>query len=264
MLLVNYQSFRAGNPRSGLINLEMEVRPNLFPPSFLFLALTIQGTKSKVLGHDAERGGWSVPTSANQFKSKYHNYPNTDGANAVIWDPSPYDVRMPAAVYNMSVRDRPATLDGDWLTTGPVEFDQLPYGAGAVCYTDADAGWVVREIDNYALGIANGLANTNDPHPAEQHAYKDHRFGSRMIHFGDLTYMEALLTKRPMTEDQFGRTYGEAPTFTISMIDPNWIFTDVPNSTLQTLELKLLWGDTAEPIQDVGPYPVQVTLIASQ
>jgi hypothetical protein len=261
MLLVNYGSPAAGNPRSGLINLEMELRPNLYPPSFLFLALTIQGTKSKVLGHGAERGGWSVPTSANQFKSQYDNLPKT-GAN---YEYSPYDVRQPASVNNMAVKDRTFVVEGGWLNKGVVpteQFDQLPFGAGAVAYTDAALGWIVREIDNYALTPGVTLGNTN-PAGGPYDPDLDHRWGSRMIHFGDLVYMTAPATKRPRGDKQFGQ-FKEAPTFTVSMIDPNWIYTDVPNSTLQTLDLKLLWGDTAEPIYDVSPYPVQITMIASQ
>ena len=258
MLLVNYASRANGNPRSGLINVEMTIRPNLYPPSFLFLALTIQGTRSKVLGHEAERGGWSVPTSANQFKSQYDNYPNSTVTN---YEYSPFDVRQAASVNNMAIKDR----TDDWLDKGAdkeVQFDQLPYGAGATVYTHPDIGWIVREIDNYALTPNVDLVNTNADGIAYNHD-KDHRWGSRMIHFGDLTYMTAQATKRPRGKKQFGQ-FNEAPTFTISMIDPNWIFTDVPNSTLQTLDMKLLWGDTAEPIEDVSPYPVQITLIASQ
>jgi hypothetical protein len=262
MLLVNYGSRAGGNPRTGLINLEMELRPNLYPPSFLFIALTIQGTKSKVLGHEAERGGWSVPTSANMFKSQYDNLPKSlDGT----YEYSPYDVRQPAAVNNMWIKNRTNVVEGGWLNKGvPAEqFDQLPFGAGAVVYTDAAIGWEVREIDNYALTPGPTLINGNaagNPYDPDV----DHRWGSRLVHFGDLVYMMAQATKRPRSSKQFGLQYGEAPTFTLSMIDPNWIFTDVPNSTLQTLDMKLLWGDTAKPIYDVSPYPVQITLIASQ
>ena len=264
MLLVNYQSFHSGHPRLGLINVEMEVRPNIFPPSFLFLALTIQGTKSKVLGHAAERGGWSVPTSANQFKSKYDNLPKSDKER---FNYSPYDVRQPAAALNLPVNKRTYVVEGSWLNKGEPsnQFDQLPFGAGATAYTDSgEAGFIIKEIDNFSLTTAPTLNNQGKIIGSQDYDYDlDHRWGSRLVLFGDTKYKTAPATKRPRGDKQFGQ-FNESPTFTVSMIDANWIYTDVPNSTLQTLGLKLLWGDTADPVTDTSPYPVQITMIASQ
>ena len=242
----------------------MEVRPNIFPPSFLFLALTIQGTKSKVLGHAAERGGWSVPTSANQFKSKYDNLPNSDKER---FNYSPYDVRQPAAALNLPVNKRTYVVEGSWLNKGEPsnQFDQLPFGAGATAYKDSgEAGFIIKEIDNFSLTTAPTLNNQGKIIGSQDYDYDlDHRWGSRLVLFGDTKYKTAPATKRPRGDKQFGQ-FNESPTFTVSMIDANWIYTDVPNSTLQTLGLKLLWGDTADPVTDTSPYPVQITMIASQ
>ena len=90
------------------------------------------------------------------------------------------------------------------------------------------------------------------------------RLGSNIIHFGDLTTQTALKHKSKNQAFDNGGAVSEAPTFTVSMIDPNWIYTDVPNSTLQTLDVVLMWGDTSENVVGASAYPVQVTLVAGQ
>jgi hypothetical protein len=42
------------------------------------------------------------------------------------------------------------------------------------------------------------------------------------------------------------------------------VFTDVPNSTVQSLSIQMMWGDTNKNVEEVSGYPVQFTMIASQ
>ena len=262
MCLVNYIA-AIDDRRTGMINMEMPLEPNMFAPSFMFLALTTQGTKSKVLGHKAERGGWAVPTSANQIKSKYDNLPSikTHGS-AYSYDS--LQVRQVPFLLNLMKVDREFNEKFVYLADAnnnnlppSVTFDQLPYGANAVAAINpGDNTQQVTELHNFALTTNAGFEYVNDT------PENNHRLGSRMIHFGDLQYQTALAHKPPRSDKQFGTL--EAPTFTVSMIDPNWLYTDVPNSTLQTIDIKLLWGDTSENVPDRAANPVQITLIASQ
>ncbi len=57
--------------------------------------------------------------------------------------------------------------------------------------------------------------------------------------------------------------YRQSSVFTTSMIEPNWIYTSTENATLQTFDVKLMWGDTSEPVDAVTAQPVQFTVIAS-
>ena len=59
----------------------------------MFLQLTAQGTKSKILGQGDERGGWAVPTPQNQWCSKYENFPT-----GKRFDESVHSVRLMPAV----------------------------------------------------------------------------------------------------------------------------------------------------------------------
>jgi hypothetical protein len=254
----------AGNAdhRLGIVDFTMPIPPNMYPPSFLFLQLTAQGTKTKVLGHSAERGGWSVPCAANQFKSKWDNFPKVSGGTYA------YDLRQARnvpALLNAQV----ATANAEFIyekyhTAGnngpllqPARFDQIPYSAFTGVGPGAFAGFL--QMNNYSLVPIPNATGT------AANKVTDARFGSRIIHFGDLISQKAMAQKKP--REQFGiagRAVVEAPTFTVSMIDPTWIYTDVPNSTLQSLDCLLMWGDTSENITDVCANPVQISLIASQ
>ena len=260
--LVNYKMAgtapnNADLHRSGLIELTMDLEPNLFAPSFMFLALTTQGTKSKILGHASERAGWAIPTSANQFTSKYDNFPGFSGGGAYTY--SAYEVRQVPSLLNLSPQMRQAAVDdadADEVFKDLIcnRFDQLPWEPNEDAWSSADNTIHIKEINNFSL-VRNTDMNAG------------HRTGSRMIFFGDLQNMEAQARKAPRSAKQFGlsgESMTQAPTFTVSMIDPNWLYTDVPNSTVQTLDVQVMWGDTAENVSDDSPYPVQFTLIASQ
>ena len=263
IILVNYRMLPT-NDRTGLVNVTMPLPPNLYAPSFMLKGLTAQGTRSKVLGHDAERAGWAIPTSSNQFKSKYNNFPGVENGP---WTYSPYDVRQPAGLLNMSPLDREDKVKGDgtykdWLAhdgaLGP-QFDQIPWDPTSVVYEAPGDAWNVLEIDNYSLVPA--------PDAHLDHYNAGHKLGSRMLHFGDPLTQTAQGHKAPRSSRQFGLTgesMTEAPTFTVSMIDPNWIYTDVPNSTVQSIDVVIMWGDTSENVSGSSAYPVQVTLVAGQ
>ena len=84
-----------------------------------------------------------------------------------------------------------------------------------------------------------------------------------MIHYGSLENMSALSEASP--RKKFGNgNFSSSPSFTVSMITPSWIYTDVPNSTVQTLDVQLMWGDTARNIVDIVAQPCQFSIIASQ
>ena len=51
--------------------------------------------------------------------------------------------------------------------------------------------------------------------------------------------------------------------FTVSMIEPNFVYTSTENVTIQTFHLRLLWGDTSEVVEGESPNPVQFSLVAS-
>ena len=269
IILVNYEPSVAGGPgRLGILNFTMSIPPKLYAPSFMYLALTTQGTRSRVLGHDAERGGWAVPTAANQFKSKWDNFPGFD--KGMEYDYEAYQIRQMPAILNYAPKDR--EIRSEFLMAvkqpgaAPTEddrdghmFDQLPYGADANVFVDANDNTAnITELHNFSLSRNGAFENGGA-------SETNHRFGSRMIHFGDLHHQKAMAEKRPRDDKQFGlEQMQESPTFTVSMIDPNWIFTDVPNSTIQSLDIQLLWGDTNTNVTDVVAQPVQFTLIASQ
>ena len=65
-----------------------------------------------------------------------------------------------------------------------------------------------------------------------------------------------------------GRGYGIgrgrlSQVFTVSLIEPNWIFCKVENSTVQSLDVQLLWGDTSEEVQGSIGNPTQFSIICS-
>jgi hypothetical protein len=263
MILVNYRG--SGRPdtaagRLGLLDFTMNIPPNLYAPSFMFLQLTAQGTKSKVLGHDAERGGWSIPTSSNQFKSKHDNFPGYESVGFVY---DKLDVRQCPALFNLSefLRETCEVFVTNKSADGAMahRFDQIPFDPEGVVF-QTGAGVQITELNNFALRT-NAQFLVGDVN----NSLTNHRYGSRMMHYGDLVSMTALAEKAPRKKKQFDiGTYASAPTFTVSMIDPNWIYTDVPNSTVQSISILLMWGDTNKNVEETSAYPVQFTMIASQ
>jgi len=289
IILVNYlcavdQQVPGIPTRTGLIDFTMPIQPNMYPPSFMFLQLTAQGTKTKVLGHNAERGGWSVPCAANQFKSKYDNFPGFDKGYTTFVYNEKQARNIPAMMnrqqgayavsgayyyeYQTKQENNPLwpgagqpnpnnypefLFPDDGNLPQSERFDQIPYDPASVV-----VGEIYPELRNYSLVINTDFAG-------EAAGDNNHKFGSRMIHYGDIATQTCLAHKNPREDKQFGmQQVVEAPTFTVSMIDPNWIYTDVPNSTLQSLNCLLMWGDTSENVEDTCANPVQFSMIASQ
>ena len=63
VLIKSHQTNNAPLAFSGLARYTGAVQPNLDPPSFMYLQMTVPGTRSKILGMSDERGGWAVPTA---------------------------------------------------------------------------------------------------------------------------------------------------------------------------------------------------------
>jgi hypothetical protein len=262
--LVDYKYSEHENKGSGIIEMPMYLPPNMYPPAFLFMNLTTQGTKTKMLGHDAERGGWSVPCAANEFRSGHDNFPWALGSNADVLEYSVDQVRNMPMLMNIGRAD--------------YALDAAKNGADAIYYQDDNPQIclfdpVCRNPEGVALNFAGVTALCEDDYslvinlgaPVPAAGWTDQfKFGSRMIHYGDTVRQTAVSWAPPRKKFGDGHVASSSPTFTVSMITPMWIYTDVPNSTVQTLDVQLMWGDTAKNVDDATAEPCQLSLIASQ
>ena len=279
---------KATDPGSNIIQLSMYTTPNLFPPSFLFLNLLAQGTKTRVLGHESERGGWAVPCASNEFVSSHDNYPwNTEPPAGALAEYSFYQVRNMPMLLNLQKPELAKEVAKGGGTQTSVFFQDVGGVPGSmfdpkVPYPEVNAfdgdanhprypGITVKSEDNFSLAINTDLATIENPVPAGapsgtqpvKDMAKQFKFGSQMIHYGDLEFVEAPAMSLP--RKRFGNgVVSAAPTFTVSMITPMYIYTDVPNATVQTLDVQLMWGDTAQNVDDTASEPCQFSLIASQ
>jgi hypothetical protein len=121
---------------------------------------------------------------------------------------------------------------------------------------DADALVnAVRGIDNFdCTNVATAsrmirLGQTTLPAPGPS-AYKFPRSGTNTLGGGG--------------SSGFGQgPFRRSPVFTVSMIEPNWIFTTMENATVQTFDIQLLFGDTSDPIDASAGNPVTFSIIAS-
>ena len=65
-------------------------------------------------------------------------------------------------------------------------------------------------------------------------------------------------------DKSFGCGYNrDSPTFTTSLVQPQFLFTSTENATIQTFDVRLLFGDTSEGVVSTSGHPVQFSLIAS-
>ena len=239
MVVVNYNGDPGG--ATGLVECEMSLQPNLDPPSVLYLQLSVPGTRSKILGQSAERGGWAIPTDSSAYVSKYMNLPNMEKYHPLM-------VRqMPALTAdNFNIIWAPGSGEGEndaGLAGSGYNFDPYPLGNK---YDGID------QVDNFSLTGGNK---------------------SRMIIFGGTQgNPEAKCRKFPrsMSEEgggpdkSFGCGYNrDSPTFTTSLVQPQFLFTSTENATIQTFDVRLLFGDTSEGVVSTSGHPVQFSLIAS-
>ena len=118
-------------------------------------------------------------------------------------------------------------------------FDPIPIGA-------AVGG--INQLDNFALTGANM---------------------SRMIQFGGTNVLkpEAPHRKFPRGGGNV-KAFGQgdvraSPVFTTAFTDPQFIYTSTENATIQTFDVKVMFGDTSDLIHSVCGHPIQFSLIAS-
>ena len=283
--LVNYKwdinvNPQPANLKSQIIQVTMQVAPNMYAPSMMFLNLTTQGTKTKVLGHEAERGGWAVPCDAADFTSVFTNYPWLSQDVGV--DEREYSVDQARNIpFLMNLKTQSLASEGAKTANiyyhgdEPLQFDAVPLNPEGVVFSRNVQGVTQNFLceDNYSL-VTNGPGSVNvfqkviDPTNGEGLA-DTFKFGSRMIHYGTIDatrYPHAPAVASPRSKfGPFHRGFSTSPAFTVSMITPMWIYTDVPNSTVQTLDVQLMWGDTSENIvTGFSVQPFQISLIASQ
>ena len=272
---------------TGVWTITAPLQPNLSPPSMMYLQLTVPGTRSKILGQSDERGGWAIPTPSNQFVSTYLNYP---------LGPHPYHRRMvrkkPVVrsnlTFNFHMRQRGlgANRNGNGYNMDPFPVGYSANAVGVVTrmwpkpFAQANAppvyGWAGGAAMPAALLADSVVANTNDvPNMRNWNVDNNAMPYSPLIGFGEETS-----NKKPMkrlsgyyggtTNSMTGVNSGfgcsktrNNPFFTVSLIEPNFIFTTTENTTMQTFDMRLMWGDTSETVDGLSGYPCQFSIIAS-
>ena len=250
--LVNYNintglPLPAPNRSSGLIEFNADIPPNLDPPSFLYLQLTVPGTRSKILGQSDERGGWALPTTQNQYISQYENLPGGETYH-------PMNARTMPAVgdvqeYNLYFANVGAGAGAAVNVDGiGFNFDPIPIVVGGPGGFPWLANWRLTGGNKSRFiifgGIKNGVHDIGEPVS---------RRLLRCNYTGE---------KSPSTALGVG-LMRQSAVFTTTLIEPNWVYTSVENATMQTFDIQLLYGDTSEKVESSTGQPVQFTLIAS-
>ncbi len=260
--LVNYTNANGIPQESGLFGLGMTIAPNLDAPSMLYLQLTVPGTKTKILGQADERGGWAIPTPSNAYVSTWDNAPTgtryTVGQSRFM----PYvdaQAQLPA----------PAFTNALYLT-----YQTNAPAAAPAALAAADAArrkLMGRDGLGYNFDPIPHAGDT--PNPAVNNLCPVNDFGPQtctMIKFKNKSdfHKRARVSHRTTLGGLPCAGFGAGmtrinPVFTTSMIEPNWIYTQTSDSTIQTFDVELLWGDTSEPIHTSNGHPVQLSIIAS-
>ena len=265
-LLVNYTNLDGAV--MNIIDGEMTFKPNLQPPNFLLLTLTAQGTRTKSLGHDVEKGGWAIPTPSNGYVSKFDNLPHG------------------AAFHMRNVRtlpfvERAGGAHDDQFAAYQNSFD-LPFNSTAI-----PANGALRPPHGFAYDAPPLTNDGNDsplgptfPDPnlfiAGRQYLPIHNFSqaaratfahpsTRIIFRSQAEeHKKPRAVHVPENSRAFGRGNFRLPAdFTVSMIEPSWIYTTVTDATVQTLNFQVSWGDTQECIDETSGQPSQFTIIAS-
>jgi len=254
--LINYVCTLAGAGAVGMFAFRMSIPPCLDPPAMLYLQLTVPGTRTKILGQEDERGGWAVPTPPNNFLSKFDNLPKQALYSEYQCRSMPYIELAPAGQKLIRWGAAYANQGAVNLADGiGYNFDCIPDGA------DNQVGGI-RWIDNFdctnaasaskmiMFGItrAQPAASIRDP---KAPAYKYPKMDRLQAEGG-----------RPSVGFGMG-VFRRSGVFTASMIEPNWVFTDTEDSTIQTFDIQLLWGDTSQAVSAVAANPVQFSIIAA-
>ena len=241
--LVNY---RTTGPTLPIHKITLDNPPNLKPPAFLILQLTTQGTRSRMLGHENERGGWAIPTEPNQFVSKHHNHISGHihpllPVRGVKMNP----VRATVKYHNNPIK---ANWDSGMCWPNPdipstghgYHFDAIPRNG----YGTAANGGTTGNGNSYGM---NTIFNFSDT-------------GSEHIQFKnlDLSKKDQDCCIVPQSYQFLNR---KSPVFTVSLIQPNWLYTQMDNATVQSMNIKLLWGDTGTPVNARCGNPTQASFI---
>ena len=245
---------------AGMIAMHMSIPPTLAPPALLYLQLQVPGTKSKILGQEDERGGWAIPTPPNSYMSQYENFPKN----------AEYDVnqvrQMPIIIQAPNDNGRKTNFDQYYASsngqiTNGFNFDCIPHGA----YDASQNIQGVNQLDNFdCLGTRQNVGAApsrmiiygNHSRKSAKDTIKDPRAAAYKIPDNDSRFFQG--------DSGFGAgLFRQAQVFTSSMITPNWIYTSTADSTIQTFDIQLLWGDTSEQVDASVGNPVQFSIIAS-
>ena len=254
-----YSDIPAPNVATGIAHYECELPPNLDAPSVMYLQLLVPGTRSKVLGQEDERGGWAIPTPSGQFVSNFVNNPYGNYYDAGMVRHMPIVTNQ--ATFNTHFANRPKG-GGPIVPNNPdqdegigYDFDPIPVNSG-----QAAGGAAAALIDdNYKISNVGAIDK------------------SSLIHYGRLTPeghgIEGARRNPRATEGFQGLTdreagfktglYRQDPVFTASLVEPNWIFTSTENATMQTFDVRLMWGDTSQTVNSISPNPMQFSIVAS-
>ena len=199
-----------------------------------------------MLGQADERGGWAIPTSPNEYISSYVNFPADRDfhTHTVRYAPECIDLTNYTQLFANKANNAGIGFNFDYI---PLAANTLLGGAGGV-----------YRIDNYHLG-----ANPNLPR-------------SRLLRIGrvDQVFRPQLPMKRYHRHNtrtqsgEYGAGFGigrfrQSAVFTVSLVEPNFVYTSVENATMQTFDIQLMWGDTSEPVDCRAGNPVQFSMIAS-
>ena len=111
--------------------------------------------------------------------------------------------------------------------------------------------WAVNGVDPFDNYNVTGAANLSNIVKFENNVLPMPRFPYADDSQGDLN-------------EGFGAgPFKRSAVFTVSLIEPNFIFTTMENATLQTFDVQLMWGDTSEKVRGISGNPVQFSIIAS-
>ena len=232
---------------TNILLLGFETPPCLDPPSFMYLQLDVPGTRSKILGQSDERGGWALPTQANEYVSNHMNFPGglQYHPENVRYVPGIFDLQG----YQIEFANK-APTDGIGFN-----FDFIPLNANGII-----ANTNVRRIDNYNIQhfinpnvILSPLLRIGrvDTRAIPQKPKQRYQRSSQNAYAGSL-------------QGGFGLgPFRASSVFTVSLIEPNYVYTSVENATIQTFDVRLMWGDTSEDVVGVAANPVQFSLVAS-
>ena len=232
----------ANNNLLPIIKIEMEAAPDLEPPSFLIMQLTTQGTRSKILGHEDEKGGWAIPTAPGEYAS---NYKNNIGQFYPLFDHNRQFI--------------PVRVTPNFMADGHKSIQQwredIAWPADAVDIWDG-FGYDYDPIPPGGYGGNSATGNGNNFWG--MNTLFDFSNTSKHIMFRNLRTSGNKIPVSARTKSGFRR---ESGVFTVSMIQPQYVHTQMDDATIQTIDVRLLWGDTATPCFTSTSLPTQASFI---